>query len=45
MELNLDIQNRNHADGTLFEGKLVYREIRIPNDCPSCSRELCFGCN
>ena len=37
---NEDIQNRNHADGTLFEGKLVYREIQIPNDCPSCSREL-----
>ena len=37
---NEDIENRNHADGTLFEGKLVHSEIKIPTVCPSCPREL-----
>lgn len=37
---NDDIKNRNHADGTLFEGTLVHREIQIPTVCPSCPREL-----
>ncbi len=35
-----DIQNRIHADGTLFEGELTHQEIQIPNTCPACSREL-----
>ena len=35
-----DIKNRTHADGTLFHGDLIFKEIEIPTNCPSCSREL-----
>ena len=37
---NEDLQNRIHADGTLFTGTLVHREIQVPVICPSCPREL-----
>ena len=35
-----DIKNRNHADGTLFKGELFHKDIKIPSNCPACSREL-----
>jgi DNA ligase (NAD+) len=35
-----DLKNRKHADGTLFEGELIHKEITIPKQCPACNREL-----
>ena len=35
-----DLQNRHHADGTLFSGELSFRNIKIPQNCPSCKRVL-----
>ena len=37
---NSDLQNRFHADGTPFTGKLSAGEISIPNQCPACARGL-----
>jgi DNA ligase (NAD+) len=35
-----DLQDRFHADGSAFIGKLVIGEIKIPADCPACNRTL-----
>ena len=35
-----DLQDRFHADGSAFIGKLVTGEIKIPADCPACNRTL-----
>ncbi len=35
-----DLENRFHADGTLFTGKPSKETISIPTNCPACSREL-----
>jgi len=37
---NNDLNNRIHADGTLFKGELFHKEIQIPSNCPACSRVL-----
>ena len=35
-----DLQNRVHADGTPFSGKLSFEDIVIPESCPDCDRTL-----
>ena len=35
-----DLQDRFHADGSVFTGELVTEKIKIPTDCPACSRTL-----
>ena len=35
---NSDLQNRFHADGTPFSGKLSAGKISIPKQCPACAR-------
>lgn len=37
---NSDLQNRFHADGTPFSGKLSAGKISIPKQCPACARDL-----
>lgn len=35
-----DLQGRFHADGSQFSSELSFEEIKIPNDCPACGRDL-----